>query len=57
MKVEIQLGVYLLKIVDGKAKPSSLTKSRKLALNVVKEYITGLCESDIMKLDGTIMVM
>lgn len=34
--------------------PSSLTKSRKLALNVVKEYITGLCESDIIKLDGKI---
>lgn len=32
--------------------PSSLDKSDRVALNVVKEYITGLCESDIRRIDG-----
>lgn len=32
--------------------PSALDKSNKVALNVVKEYITALCESDIRRIDG-----
>ena len=32
--------------------PSYLNKSEKISLNVVKEYLTGLCESDIRRIDG-----
>jgi len=32
--------------------PSSIGKSDKVALSIIKEYITGLCESDIRGIDG-----
>ena len=32
--------------------PSSIGKSDKVALNIIKEYVTGLCESDIRRIDG-----
>jgi len=32
--------------------PSSIGKSDKVALNIIREYVTGLCESDISRIDG-----
>jgi len=32
--------------------PSSIGKSDKVALRIIKEYVTGLCESDIRRIDG-----
>ncbi|MEG1008716.1 MAG: DUF4143 domain-containing protein [Clostridia bacterium] len=32
--------------------PSSLNKDKKIALNIVKEYLNAICESDISRIDG-----
>jgi hypothetical protein len=32
--------------------PSSVGKSDRVALNTIREYVTGLCESDIRRIDG-----